>query len=152
SAGGSVTVKATDQATVNSNVTVVTASETGTDGGLQYANDIIGIVLPYDFSTDQKNVSLAFGKEIKIAANYDTNSDLFSETSTKVETLQAGDIVHVVAGTSADTGQGDTLYRYIGTSPLTVDLLDAVAANYTNTSRWAVVKGTLGAIYEYMGT
>ena len=116
-AGKSVTVKAQDKATIASNVTVVTSSVAATDGDLKYVNQIIGAVLPFDFGIDQKNVALAFGDQIKLAANYDTNLDLFGDTTTKTETLVTGDIVHVVAGSPADTGQGNTLYRYIGAAP-----------------------------------
>ena len=92
-------------------------------------------------TTDIK--TLKVGDTVALAANYDTVTDTVGVgTSPTNTTVNTGDVLD-------DHG---TLYRYVGSSPLTgVDFgVGAPALDFT-TSNWVQIGGTFGETYRYVG-
>ena len=93
--------------------------------------------------TDPQNV--VAGNTVQLDAGYDTVKYSVGGTGTTPtnSTVNPGDVVD-------DSG---TLYRYIGSSPLTgVDFsTGATPPDFTDTSNWAKIGGTTGDTYQYVG-
>ena len=69
STGGTISVQASDDAGIYSNVKIVSSSITTSDGGANVLNDIIAY-FTHDYTSDDTPVSLEFGKRVMLADDY----------------------------------------------------------------------------------
>ncbi len=108
---------------------------------------------PADFATDSGNGStdihsLVAGETVQLNSNYGTATDVVGSSGNDV-TVNPGDVVQ----------NGNTLYRYVGSTAQAYDLTgnvdDTTAAdpspNFSDATTWAQIGGTAGALYEYIG-
>ena len=96
-------------------------------------------------SGDTNVQTVATGDTVQLGANYDAATDTVGSNGPDTQ-VNPGDVVL----------DGTTLYRYVGSSAqvcdLTGDPTATAAPNFSDSTTWAQIGGTAGAIYQYVGT
>ncbi|WP_395446238.1 LEPR-XLL domain-containing protein (plasmid) [Aminobacter sp. UC22_36] len=144
-AAGAITVTASDDTTVNSNVKIVSSGIASSDGGLHSLERTIDGVLGSQVGGDRKLVDglvvpVAYGTTVGL--NYDTITDGFKGAIN----VKTGDVVAV-----AKLGEAGKLYKYIGTDQTINFKLNNPARNFDDPAYWQLIKGEPGQVYTYLG-
>ena len=153
SAGGKLTVNATNNAGIYSNIKITDQSTATADGGASVLQNEINHSLGVDFeNVPDPNATqirtLAFGQTVRTSKTYDkptwtVNPDV-PAGQTQDEPVHQGDVVQAADG---------TLYRYLGTSTSNANPIDIGNTNFANDpTDWAQIGGTSDEVYQYMGT
>ncbi|RYE78390.1 MAG: hypothetical protein EOO74_05365, partial [Myxococcales bacterium] len=144
-----------DTAGIFSNSKMVASSTTTNDGGAAILQETLNDIYSAKFDTlpDQDGTkvrSLSFGDRVRLDDDYavpEYNTDLEDLEITKPQVVAKGEEV-LVGEDYTRGGEEGGVYRYIGTTPISIDLS---TENYSVTSRWLKVGGTAGSVYQYMG-
>jgi hypothetical protein len=146
-AAGDVLVAAADQASIDSTTNMVAAASKTNDLGLGIVNDLYNTLTgDYQFTTNSGIADLVFGNQVRL-------DDVDHFTDDPPTRIAQGDWVQLSSDVANGT-EGQT-YEYLdsafidGSGPLgkvDFDLLD-----FSDTGLWREIKGTAGAVYQYMG-
>lgn len=124
-----VSVTATDDASINSNVKLVANATAATDGGASNIDNLIGAVSPANYRTN---------------GTIQTNGDLLTPTTLGTNpSLVFGDRVQLFAAldgsTGTATGTANDIYKFMGADGTEVDL---TTTDFTDTSLWKLATET----------
>jgi Lipase len=172
-AGGAISILASDNAGVYANTKLTATSVTTNDGGASLLGGAVSSLVPTDFHSDDGIVDIAFGDRVLLADEFGaedySSSDgevalasgdlvrLADDYATPVFTsesgvrlLRAGDVVQLADGYPDAHGTPGGLYRFVGAGGrgLRVDLS---AQDYTDPALWQAIGGNNGSVYEYVG-
>ncbi len=170
---GAMTIHASDDAGIYSNVKLVSTSITTNDGGAGMLQNSINNSIPADFTTSDGTQAIAFGQRVRLASDFGspqaTAETLGKQvmtsvapgyvvkladdygmarlaTSSGIRLIATGDLVGVDDGYEGG-GDGGAVYRYLGAN----GRFDLGAQDYSDATRWQPVAGNGGSIYRYVG-
>ena len=167
-AGGALAVTASDAATIASNVKVVSNSVTTTDSGLHFLGKFVNGSVPATYTTASGSQTVAFGNTVRVVHGYatprfttDDPATVALKTGDRIRVRDGyaggGDPgVYRYLGPDASlnpsaqdysdaalwvlvAGADDVVYRYMGGTPVTLDL---GATDYTDLRFWKPEQAT----------
>ncbi|MFZ1384379.1 MAG: hypothetical protein WAS02_05675, partial [Propionicimonas sp.] len=171
-AGGAMTVLASDDAGVYSNVKIVGSSVTTNSGAIDVISGQVKSAVDADFASSEIASVLSFGDRVRIDSNFGSPVATTSSIGRQPVALAAGDNVELHAGYAASTlttasgirlltlgdnvtvdkgylagGDWGVTYRYVGPNAR----LDLGSVDYRNRALWKPVGGNAGGVYAYLG-
>ena len=133
-AGGDVTVSASDESLIDANSKVVSTSITTNDGGASLSNDAIGFFADVSFTTNGAVVGDT-PTEIEPVSTVASTVDLVFKDRIRltVEYVESG----------AGKGESGSVYEYLGSGSLgSEDMIDLTEEDFTNLDLWKKIKET----------